>query len=196
MSSLTARLLCVVGVILLVGGGGAARGQERTPAATAPAASATDPRVGLKPGLKDAGQAARNLELVSSLPKPAGFFDPKQPAGEPTGPETEEKPDPKPGEKPSEKQRRQAGDEAIVRRRRLELREFGPGVQRQTPVHRQLQRVQRLRSREPEEAEAACVDRLSGRPGRFVRARQPARHVSGADPRPDRLRNRGRSRRR
>ena len=100
---LTARLLCVVGVILLVGGGGAARGQERTPAATAPAASATDPRVGLKPGLKDAGQAARNLELVSSLPKPAGFFDPKQPAGEPTGPETEEKPDPKPGEKPSEK---------------------------------------------------------------------------------------------
>ena len=42
MSLLTARLLCVVGVILLVGGG-AARGQERTPAATAPAASATDP---------------------------------------------------------------------------------------------------------------------------------------------------------
>ena len=82
----------------MLGAGGAARGQERTPAATAPAASANDPRVGLKPGLKDAGQAARNLELVSSLPKPAGFFDPKQPAGEPTGPETEEKPDPKPGE--------------------------------------------------------------------------------------------------
>ena len=57
-----------------------------------------DPRVGLKPGLKDAGQAARNLELVSSLPKPAGFFDPKQPAGEPTGPETEEKPEAKPSE--------------------------------------------------------------------------------------------------
>ena len=70
MSSLTARLLCVVGAILLAGGGGGARGQERTPAATAPAASATDPRVGLKPGLKDAGQAARNMELVASLPKP------------------------------------------------------------------------------------------------------------------------------
>ena len=53
--------------------------------------------------LKDAGQAARNLELVSSLPKPVGFFDPKRPAGEPTGPETEEKPDPKPGEKPEAK---------------------------------------------------------------------------------------------
>ena len=73
MSSLTARLLCVVGVVLLVGGVGSARGQERPPAATTPAAGATDPRVGLKPGLKDAGQAASNLELVSSLPKPAGF---------------------------------------------------------------------------------------------------------------------------
>ena len=103
MSSLTARLLCVVGAFLIidggVGAGGGARGQERTPAATAPAASANDPRVGLKPGLKDAGQAARNLELVSSLPKPAGFFDPKQPAGEPTGPETDEKPEAKPSEK-------------------------------------------------------------------------------------------------
>jgi hypothetical protein len=46
-----------------------------------------DPRVGLKAGLRDAGQAARNMELVASLPKPEGFYDPKQPAGEPTGPE-------------------------------------------------------------------------------------------------------------
>jgi hypothetical protein len=46
-----------------------------------------DPRVGLKPGLRDAGQAARNMELVASLPKPEGFYDPKQPAGEPTAPE-------------------------------------------------------------------------------------------------------------
>ena len=41
-----------------------------------------DPRVGLKPGLKDAGQAARNMELVSSLPKPPGFNDPARPAAE------------------------------------------------------------------------------------------------------------------
>jgi hypothetical protein len=46
-----------------------------------------DPRVGLKAGLRDAGQAARNMELVASLPKPEGFYDPKQPAGEPTPPE-------------------------------------------------------------------------------------------------------------
>jgi hypothetical protein len=40
-----------------------------------------DPRVGLKAGVHDAGQAARNLELLASLPKPDGFFDPKAPAG-------------------------------------------------------------------------------------------------------------------
>ena len=51
-------------------------------------AAQSDPRVGLKPGLKDAGQAARNMELVSSMSKPEGFFDPKQPGGEPTAPET------------------------------------------------------------------------------------------------------------
>src|SRR5258708_25100550 len=47
----------------------------------------SDPRVGLKPGLRDAGQAARNMELVASLPKPEGFFDPKSPGGEPTAPD-------------------------------------------------------------------------------------------------------------
>ena len=51
--------------------------------------ASTDPRVGLKPGLKDAGFAARNMELVATLPKPEGFFDPKAPAGRPTGPERE-----------------------------------------------------------------------------------------------------------
>jgi hypothetical protein len=54
------------------------------------AAAAADPRVGLKPGLRDAGTAARNMELVASLPKPEGFFDPKVPAGDPTPPEMPE----------------------------------------------------------------------------------------------------------
>ena len=35
----------------------------------------------LKAGLRDAGQAARNLELVASVTKPEGFFDPKAPGG-------------------------------------------------------------------------------------------------------------------
>jgi hypothetical protein len=50
-----------------------------------------DPRVGLKPGLKDAGIAARNMELVVNVPKPKGFFDPKAPAGEATPPERDPK---------------------------------------------------------------------------------------------------------
>jgi len=40
-----------------------------------------DPRVGLAAGFRDAGEAALNMTLVSSLPKPAGFFDPDRPSG-------------------------------------------------------------------------------------------------------------------
>ena len=40
----------------------------------------SDPRAGLKPGLDDAGEAIRNLELIASLPRPGGFFDPANPA--------------------------------------------------------------------------------------------------------------------
>ncbi|HEY7290080.1 MAG TPA: hypothetical protein VH583_09610 [Vicinamibacterales bacterium] len=46
-----------------------------------------DPRVGLKPGLHDAGEAIWNMEKLSSLPKPTGFFDPAAPAGNPSPPE-------------------------------------------------------------------------------------------------------------
>jgi hypothetical protein len=46
-----------------------------------------DPRSNLKAGLRDAGTAAWHLELVASLPKPDGFFDPLAPAGLPTPPE-------------------------------------------------------------------------------------------------------------
>ncbi len=42
-----------------------------------------DPRAGLSAGFDDAGQAIMHLELVASLPKPAGFFDPKNPTGMP-----------------------------------------------------------------------------------------------------------------
>src|SRR4051812_19633242 len=48
------------------------------------AQSTNDPRVGLKAGLHDAGEAIRGLERVASLSNPSGFFDPKQPAGAPT----------------------------------------------------------------------------------------------------------------
>jgi len=55
-----------------------------------PTASTTDPRVGLKPGLKDAGIAAKNMELVATLFRPEGFFDPKNPGGLPMPPERPE----------------------------------------------------------------------------------------------------------
>lgn len=42
-----------------------------------------DPRVNLSAGFRDAGQAALNMAIVASLPKPAGFFDPANPAGLP-----------------------------------------------------------------------------------------------------------------
>ena len=52
-----------------------------------PAPNPKDPRIGLKPGFRDGGQAAWNMELVANLPKPDGFFDPKAPAGSVTPPE-------------------------------------------------------------------------------------------------------------
>src|SRR5438876_8257875 len=58
-------------------------------AATVAVAAQTksDPRVGLKPGRRDAGEAAKGMEKIASLFKPEGFFDPKAPAGTATPPE-------------------------------------------------------------------------------------------------------------
>jgi hypothetical protein len=98
MKAVAGRMMCLsafVGAVALAG----AQQQSATGASS-------DPRVGLKPGLKDAGVAASHMQLVASLPKPPGFFDPKRPAGEPTEPERDPKlPDeddapPKPGAKP------------------------------------------------------------------------------------------------
>jgi uncharacterized protein (DUF305 family) len=47
-----------------------------------------DPRARLSAGFDNAGQAIMNLELVTSLPKPPGFYDPRNPAGLP--PNTDE----------------------------------------------------------------------------------------------------------
>ncbi|MBY8336884.1 DUF305 domain-containing protein [Alteriqipengyuania sp. NZ-12B] len=40
----------------------------------------TDPRAGLAPGFRDAGEAISNLRIVTEMPKPTGFFDPANPA--------------------------------------------------------------------------------------------------------------------
>jgi hypothetical protein len=79
----------VVVLSLLVSG----RAQER--------ATTSDPRVGLKPGLKDAGEAARNMKRIATLFKPEGFFDPKQPGGTATPPERDPSlPEPDPNAPP------------------------------------------------------------------------------------------------
>ncbi|MCH9695297.1 MAG: DUF305 domain-containing protein [Gammaproteobacteria bacterium] len=43
----------------------------------------SDPRAGLSAGLSDAGEAILNMQLLASLPKAAGFVDPRNPAGLP-----------------------------------------------------------------------------------------------------------------
>jgi hypothetical protein len=66
-------------------------GQASAPAPSNPRASSDDPRVGLKAGLYDAGEAASGLERIASLPKPPGFApvipDPNAPAPAPGSPE-------------------------------------------------------------------------------------------------------------
>ncbi|MBL0939289.1 MAG: hypothetical protein IBJ03_10355 [Gemmatimonadaceae bacterium] len=47
-------------------------------AVSAGTASAQDPRVGLKGGFQDAGEAIRNVTLVSHTPKQDGWFNPQQ----------------------------------------------------------------------------------------------------------------------
>ncbi len=47
---------------------------------TAAATLSTDPRATLAAGFRDAGQAISNLRLVTAMAKPAGFFDPANPA--------------------------------------------------------------------------------------------------------------------
>ena len=76
MKSVVSRGLCLAVVVCAAAAGVA----QEPPTATL----TNDPRVGLKPGLRDAGVAIKNMELLSSLPKPDGFFDPKNPAGIPT----------------------------------------------------------------------------------------------------------------
>lgn len=63
----------------------------------------TDPRAGLAAGFRDAGEAILNLRKVAALPKPAGFFDPANPAQ--LQPEKPKKDDAKP-------KKRKAGEEA------------------------------------------------------------------------------------
>ena len=84
MRSVVNRVSCFsVSLLMAVAVAGGAQDSRENP----PAAASTDPRVGLKAGFRDAGEAAQNLELVRAVPKPEGFFDPQAPGGEPMPPE-------------------------------------------------------------------------------------------------------------
>ena len=90
MKSVVIRPLCLAAVMLSVAISGRAQDRPATPAST-------DPRVGLKAGFRDAGVAARNMELLANLPKPDGFFDPTMPAGAVSAPEPPPPPSVAPG---------------------------------------------------------------------------------------------------
>jgi hypothetical protein len=67
-----ARLASILSVALLIPAFCAAQAGG-APAPGNPRSSSDDPRVGLKPGLFDAGEAAFGMERLVSLPKPPGF---------------------------------------------------------------------------------------------------------------------------
>ncbi|MGE0040331.1 MAG: LVIVD repeat-containing protein [Vicinamibacterales bacterium] len=78
MRSVSLKVLCAsAAVLFVVALGRDVQGQQ------APA-KPDDPRIGLKGGLTDAGEAAWNMERLSGLSRPSGFFDPDDPAGPPT----------------------------------------------------------------------------------------------------------------
>ncbi len=136
-------------------------------------APAADPRVGLTPGFRTAGESARNMQLVSTLPKPEGFFDPKAPAGQATPPEIRTGTEQRDARRLSRgRAGARAGPGRAHRARRAaqseyadHLRQLGPRVQRRPAVRRQLPGIQYLRHRERRQAATARLGRLSGRSG-------------------------------
>jgi hypothetical protein len=74
------RLMCLSALVACVVITGVAQQVPAVP-------NMNDPRVGLKAGLFDAGEAAMNMEHVTNLPKPEGFFDPNPPQSRASQPE-------------------------------------------------------------------------------------------------------------
>ena len=146
--------------------------QPASPAPSNPRAPADDPRIGLKAGLYDAGEAAFGLERLTSLPKPPGF----------DAVTTTPAPPPREGSNASR---------AAASRRLLRLHQFRSRLQRQPSVCRELQRHQFLRHRQPGEDQAGDFPGLPRRPGRCLGVRPSAVHVGGSDQWTHRLRHAG-----
>ena len=73
MKSVATKVFALSAVVLSLAVAGNAQQKPMDP---------KDPRIGLKPGLRDAGIAASGMELVATRPRAEGFYDPKNPAGE------------------------------------------------------------------------------------------------------------------
>jgi len=76
----------------------------------------SDPRVHLEGGFRDAGEASFHLDLIATLPKPEGFFDPHVPAGPPVPPERDDAE--KEPEAPAESEEEGEENEASASQRR------------------------------------------------------------------------------
>ncbi len=73
IGALTVSLSLSVSFPVLCAAQNAAPALPKSTVYTNPRASSDDPRIGLKPGLYDAGEAALGMERLVSLPKPLGF---------------------------------------------------------------------------------------------------------------------------
>jgi hypothetical protein len=76
VASSAGSLVCVLGVVALASCASSTGGGTASPSPAGSSSSAApnpDPRVGLRPGLWNAGQAAWNLRLLSNTPSPQGF---------------------------------------------------------------------------------------------------------------------------
>ena len=106
-----------------------------------PVAAEADPRVGLKPGLRDAGEAARNMERIAACRSPkASSIRRRRPA-------TRVRPRPRMPRRAAVETPPRAAPFDPIASNRLELHQLRPGVQRQPRLRRQLSRLQHLRHR-------------------------------------------------
>ncbi len=113
MRSIATKAICLAALLLAAG----LQGGAQAPA-SAPAAASKDPRVGLKGGYHDAGVAASNMVLLTNVPKPESFSDPKGPMGMVIPPETPES-EAADKEKEAERAKEKGAGEAASRTKRL-----------------------------------------------------------------------------
>ena len=73
-----------------------------------------DPRVNLSPGFRDAGEASLNVQLIVSLPKPEGFYDPDNPSGLPNRREADETLEPQDAAEGSESEEEEIVSEEVA----------------------------------------------------------------------------------